>query len=251
VTTLAVTLLLTRHVVKWAMARATRPARSGRTYGGESAADRLARQRRQFMEAGLELFGTVGYRATTVRMLCRQAGLIDRYFYKNFKDTEDLLAAVYTEATQQLEAEILKAFAPAVASHDPGRAIEAGLDAFFRAFENSKVARVCWLEVLGVSPRIDAVYTRRIEQFADLLLSLADTMLPLSRLTYEEARITAVSLVGAISQSALFWLLSNYKANRKVLVSANARVLRGTARTLSAPEPGDERPRKARGRRAS
>lgn len=230
------------------MPRRKHSAEPGRTYGGESAVERLARQRRQFMAAGLELFGTVGYRATTVRMLCKQAGLIDRYFYKNFKDTEDLLAAVYTEATQEIEAEVVKAIAPALAAGDPERAIESGLDAFFRVFESSRVARVVWLEVSGVSPRIDALYTRRIEQFADLLLSLAEAMLPLPRATYEEARITAVAVVGAISQSALFWLLSNYKADRKVLVSATARVLRGTMSVLSSDEKVARRPRKASAR---
>lgn len=234
------------------MARRKRPAESGRTYGGESAADRIARQRRQFMAAGLELFGTVGYRATTVRMLCKQAGLIDRYFYKNFKDTEDLLAAVYTEATERIEAEVVKAIAPALAAGDPERAIESGLDAFFTVFESSRVARVVWLEVGGVSPRIDALYTRRIEQFADLLLSLAEVMLPLPRATYEEARITAVAVVGAISQSALFWLLSNYKADRRVLVSATARVLRGTLNVLTSDEKGNAPRRRvpARSRRS-
>lgn len=240
-----ITLHVKKVVVKWDMARRKPSAESGRVYAGESAAERLARQRRQFMAAGLELFGTVGYRATTVRMLCKQAGLIDRYFYKNFKDTEDLLAAVYTDATAQIEAEVMKAIAPALSSQDPERAIEAGLDAFFRVFENSRVARVCWMEVNGVSPRIDALYTRRIEQFGDLLLSLAETMLPLPRATYEEARITAVAVVGAISQSALFWLLSNYKADRKVLVSATARVLRGTMSVLISDEQGAGHQRKA------
>jgi hypothetical protein len=32
---------------------------------------------------------------------------------------------------------------------------------------------VCWLEVLGVSPRIDEMYTHRVQQFADLMLILA------------------------------------------------------------------------------
>lgn len=75
------------------------------------------------MAAGLELFGTVGYRATTVRMLCKQAGLIDRYFYKNFTDTEDLLAAVYTESVDRIEAEVGEAIGPALASRDPGRRV--------------------------------------------------------------------------------------------------------------------------------
>lgn len=209
------------------MPRTQQQPEAGRTYGGESASERLSRQRQQFLDAGLELFGTVGYRASSVRSLCRQAGLIDRYFYKNFHDTEELLAAIYTESMDQIQARVMKALASKAATHKPERLIETGLDAFFAAFENSRMARVCWLEVLGVSPAIDALYTQRIQQFAELLISLARSMLPRLELSENEARITGIALVGAISQSALHWLLEDYRSPRKVLVSANSRIVHG------------------------
>lgn len=211
------------------MQKSEQNSKSGRTYGGESAAERLARQRRTFMDAGLELFGTVGYRATTVRMLCKQAGLIDRYFYKTFTDTEDLLAAVYTESLDQIQTEVVTA----IGEQATAKQIEVGLEAFFSAFENSRVARVCWLEVLGVSPRIDALYTSRIQQFAELLLQLGKSIMPNWSLDDEETRITGIALVGAISQSALQWLLDDYRSPRATLVSANARLIRG----VTSPHP--------------
>ncbi len=209
------------------MVRSRQNTAVGRAYGGETAAQRLARQRRQFLDAGLELFGTVGYRATSVRALCKQAGLIDRYFYKNFQDTEDLLVAVYAESMDQVQAAVMKAIADSSGAGQPSDLIRAGLDAFFAAIENSRVARVCWLEVLGVSPRIDEMYTRRVQQFADLMLVLARGLLPRWPLVDEEARITGIAVVGAISQSALHWLLEDYRTPRATLVSANGRLIRG------------------------
>lgn len=206
--------------------------RAGRTYGGESAEVRLARQRRQFMDAGLELFGTVGYRATTVRMLCKQAGLTDRYFYKTFADTEDLLAAVYTESLDQIQAEVITAINAAASKQAESGVIEAGLEAFFTAFENARMARVCWLEVMGVSPRIDSLYTGRIQQFADLLVGLGKAILPGWPLGEEETRITGIALIGAISQSALHWLLEDYRSSRATLISANGRLIRSLINTL-------------------
>lgn len=205
---------------------------SGRTYGGESAAERLSRQRQTFMDAGLELFGTVGYRATTVRTLCKQAGLTDRYFYKTFSDTEDLLAAVYTESLDQIQAEVVAAINTAANQQLALSQIDAGLEAFFSAFENSRMARVCWLEVLGVSPRIDALYTHRTQQFAELLLVLGRAIQPNWSIAEEETRITGIALVGAISQSALQWLLDDYRSPRAMLVSANARLIRGLINAL-------------------
>lgn len=203
----------------------------GRLYGGESADERLARQRQQFMDAGLELFGTIGYRATTVRLLCKQSGLIDRYFYKNFADTEALLEAVYSEAMDDIERSVLTAVSRAVTSNAQAT-VEAGLDAFFQAFENSRIARVCWLEVLGVSPRIDALYISRIQRFAQLLLNLAKGMVKPWGISDGEAEVISVALIGAISQSALHWLLSDYHASRATLVTAMGKLVNGVVGVL-------------------
>lgn len=206
---------------------------TGRTYAGESATERLSRQRQQFMDAGLELFGTIGYRGTTVRSLCKQAALIDRYFYKNFNDIEDLLAAAYTESLDKIQTEVVTAIQLSSSKQQaPKQQIHAGLEAFFSAFENAQVARVCWLEVLGVSPRIDSMYTDRIQKFADLLLELGKSILPQWPLGDEETRITGISLVGAISQSAMQWLLDDYRAPRAVLIRANSRLIQGLFATF-------------------
>jgi hypothetical protein len=46
-------------------------------------------------------------------------GLIDRYFYKNFHDTEDLLAAVYSESMDQVQAAVMKAIAESPGAEQP------------------------------------------------------------------------------------------------------------------------------------
>ncbi len=47
------------------------------------------------MEAGLDLFGTIGYARTSVRAVSAAASLNSRYFYESFSSREDLLYAVY------------------------------------------------------------------------------------------------------------------------------------------------------------
>nr|WP_276514223.1 TetR/AcrR family transcriptional regulator [Actinomadura citrea] len=49
------------------------------------------------MAAGLELLGTQGWAATTVRKVCAEAGLNDRYFYESFPDRDALLLAIVDE----------------------------------------------------------------------------------------------------------------------------------------------------------
>ncbi|EDY86625.1 transcriptional regulator, TetR family, putative [gamma proteobacterium HTCC5015] len=199
--------------------------KKGRVYAGETADERLEKQRQQFLKAGLKLFGSKGYQSTSVRALCREAGLTDRYFYKNFKDKEALLSAVYSRAFEHIEARILDAVAPKLAERDHRGLIQAGLDAFFQGIEDPQITKVCWQEILGVSPSIDQLYTQKTLAFAELLLSYAAMMEPTIDLLKEERQAVGMALVGSVNQSALHWYLSNYQLPRATLVDVNARIL--------------------------
>src|SRR5471032_598349 len=78
-----------------------------RTYGGLAMAERVAARRARFVEAGIELFGTQGFRGATVRGVCAAAGLTDRYFYESFASLEALLAEVYSSLTRDFAARLL------------------------------------------------------------------------------------------------------------------------------------------------
>jgi len=214
--------------------RKSGPPSTGRLYGGLTAEQRQQRQRKAFMDAGLSLFGTLGYRAATMRQLCREAGLTDRYFYKNFQDTESLLVEVYTQSMDRIAAEIADAIATHLATGDAEAAIDAGLGTFFTAFQDPRVARVCWLEVLGVSERVDGVYTGCVERFARLIETFARQAVPDADIPDDELHVMCIGLVGAISHSAMQWLLTGYAAPRQVLVSANRRLIRGALLALQA-----------------
>ena len=77
----------------------TAPAR---IYGGLSAADRITARRARLVDAGLEQFGTRGFKATGVKDVCRSAGLTDRYFYESFASGEELFLAVFDQVTDEL-----------------------------------------------------------------------------------------------------------------------------------------------------
>ncbi|MFF3288708.1 TetR family transcriptional regulator [Streptomyces sp. NPDC003023] len=76
---------------------------TGRRYGGRGAAERQQERRSRLVDAGLEVFGTVGYAAASVRQLCREAGLTERYFYESFQGREELLRAVYDRLIEEVE----------------------------------------------------------------------------------------------------------------------------------------------------
>lgn len=210
------------------------PPPAGRAYAGESQAERVARRRQQFLDAGLQVFGTTGYRTATVRQLCRQAELTDRYFYESFENTEDLLVAVYEREFDHLQQVVLAALADEAALRDPMVAVEKALNALFEMASEPRVARVCWLEVLGVSARVDGVYTRTIERFAALVVAFARQQFSTSTNTIDEgeSRMLGIAMIGAVSQPVTHWLLGGYKEERATMVAATARVFLGVINGL-------------------
>src|SRR5690349_17857471 len=72
-----------------------------RHYGGRSDAQRRAERHERLMEAGLELFGSEGYAATSIERLCATASVSTRNFYEEFPGREALLIALHERITQQ------------------------------------------------------------------------------------------------------------------------------------------------------
>ncbi|RZU38700.1 TetR family transcriptional regulator [Fluviicoccus keumensis] len=208
----------------------TDAAPAPRPYAGETPEARRARRRRCFIDSGKILFGTVGYRKTTMRGLCAHAGLTDRYFYESFASLEDLLAAVYEERAAELEAAVLAAVRATGPDAPLDTLIRHGLDAFFRQAEDAETARVIWLEVLGVSPRIDTLYNGVLRRFADLMLLLIRLTLPEWDVSGNTARVLAMGLIGAVSESAKDWLMTGYTQPRAELVAGVALLFEAVAR---------------------
>lgn len=209
----------------------------GRTYAGESLTERTARRRQQFLDAGLQVFGTTGYRTATVRQLCKQAELTDRYFYESFASTEDLLVAVYEREFDHLQQVVLAALMSEAAQQDPTAPVEVALNALFEMASEPRVARVCWLEVLGVSARVDGVYTRTIERFAALVVAFASQQFDAVDLGEAESRMLGIALIGAVSQPVTHWLLGGYREDRATMVAATSRVFHGVWATLRTVPP--------------
>lgn len=181
-----------------------------RSYGGRSAEERRAERRTRLLAAGLEVFGTEGYRAGTVRRICAEAGVTDRYFYEAFGSTEDLLAAVFTDAAERARAAVVEAVLTLGPGPAPEDVVHAAVEAYFRFVEDRRVVRVCWMEITGVAPEIDALYRAEVDGFARLVVSMAEIgapeWMPASR---EEAYLVAVGLVGGVSQLCLAWFLAD------------------------------------------
>jgi AcrR family transcriptional regulator len=124
-----------------------------RPYGGVSSDERRARRRAQLLESGLELFGTRGYAASSIREVCLAASLNRRYFYESFRTREDLLRAVYDEIVAEMARTIFSAVED-VEGLEPK--VRAGMTAFWTMMTaDPRKVRVLTLEIIGVSEDLE------------------------------------------------------------------------------------------------
>lgn len=204
-----------------------------RKYGGLSLEERKKQRREAFLNAGLSVFGSSGYRSASVRRLCQEAQLTDRYFYEACGNLESLLVDVYQGCMTDLSKKILNAVTTTYCEKgDPEEAIVAGLDIFFMELEDQQVARVCMIELEGLNPEVTQLYNRYIEGFAEILRQLALAVFPEMSLPASQQKIIALSLVGAMRQAATSWLANNYDSERTELVAATSQLFIGVIRLL-------------------
>jgi AcrR family transcriptional regulator len=85
--------------------------RRGR-WSGVPLEDRQVRRRDELVAAGVQLLGDESGPAVTVRAVCRQAGLTERYFYEGFTDRDDFVRGVYIEVCKQAMGALLTATTP-------------------------------------------------------------------------------------------------------------------------------------------
>ncbi|MEU5877059.1 TetR/AcrR family transcriptional regulator [Spirillospora sp. NPDC047279] len=170
-------------------------------YGGRSATERQAERRGRFMEAGLDLFGGgPGYRATKVTDVCRAAGLSTRQFYEEFHTLEDLLAELHLYVNDAAERSVMAALPDDVADLTP---IER-YTRLFRAYAAGATAdprhtRIAFVEIIGVSPRLDRQRLDRRARWIDFLCQQADEAAARGEIAPGDYRVTAAAFIGAIN----------------------------------------------------
>lgn len=198
-----------------------------RSYRGVSQEQRVTARKEAFLQAGIRLFGSAGYRATTVRDLCAEAKLTDRYFYESFGGTEDLLCAAYVAVMSEMELKIAQQLQHLSPGSDEGRYLV--LQAFFEEMRRPAVARIMLVEVLGVSERVDNLYQQNNLRFCNLLLSginrLYGGLKPVGSELY-----VCMGLIGAINQIAVFWHLSDYRDPIDTLIESAITIIEGCAK---------------------
>jgi AcrR family transcriptional regulator len=201
-----------------------------RDYGGKSGEQRRAERRARLIDTALELFGTQGYRATSMRALLRSAGLQDRYFTESFASMEELLVAVHDKVH---DAE----FAAAVGAMDPAappvERLRQLIDAIVRGLEDDpRVGRVKILEVFGAGPLVEEHRQRGVRAYASVV---AEVLPPLRADSDLDRKVLAMALVVGLNGLFMEWLTKSLELSRDQIVEHAMLLVRGVMREACVP----------------
>jgi AcrR family transcriptional regulator len=187
-----------------------------RAYAGRSAEQRRAERRAQLLAAAKETWGDQGWAAVTMRGVCAKAGLTNRYFYENFADRDALLAAVWDDTLSQVITRVLAAVSAAPA--EPRAQFRAALAEFVHAIsEDPDTARIGFGEHAG-SAILEQRRRDAIRTFTDLIIAQArHTHLIDTEDT--AARMTALLLVGGLTEIITNWLHGELPADTEQLIT--------------------------------
>jgi AcrR family transcriptional regulator len=209
------------------MATATRP------YGGVSAEDRRAARRERLLDAGLELLGSDGWSSATVKAICAEAGLTERYFYESFGNRDEMLVAVFDRVSTEAIGRAVAAVADAPGD-ERAKARAAVASVVEMIDEDRRKGRVLFVEAMGSEPLVK----RRL----DALTALAGVIGEQARAFYGDAapsgadiELNSHALAGAVFELLLAWVRGDLETTPERLVDHCTELFVAAAGVSSAP----------------
>lgn len=221
------------------------PARpEERRHRGLLPQERRADRRRRLMEAGLELFSTLGYHGTTIERVCAQAGVTARHFYEEFPSREALLVALYDEGAERAMNAVVEALATTTGG--PRRRTRTSIAAFVHALlDDPRLGRVLTVEVVGVSPALERRRRLVMRSFARVVEIEVNRVAAEGHIAKRDYRLAALALVGATNELVIDWILSDKRPPIDDLVDEIAWIYLAVTHAddhLLAGQPGPDRP---------
>jgi len=196
-----------------------------RAYRGVSPEERRAQRRSKLIAAAIAVYGKRGYRQATVKAVCEEAGLTERYFYESFANSEDLLITSYRSVTYKVFGDI--AAAGQSAGRARGERARAMLRAYFGALQRDpQSARVFLVEIRGVSRAVDQAFDASLQAIGD---EIARHAAPGAA----DDELLRAGVIGGVMHIALRWIDQGYQPPLDSVVETALRL----GMVLAAPAP--------------
>ncbi|MFC6053602.1 TetR family transcriptional regulator [Acinetobacter sp. Ac_877] len=191
-----------------------------RQFKGVSLSERKAIRLEKLIAAGIQVYGTRGFFAATVKDICLEAKLTERYFYESFKKSEQLFQTIFLKLVEELRQNVLEATEQN--AENPKKMIEAGLMALLNTLhENPKMARIIYIDGLLVQElNNQATLQETLARFDRMIHHILMIAKPNSHRTEYEISLVASGLNGYVTQIAIRWVMNNFQQSKEDVLSA-------------------------------
>ncbi len=194
-------------------------------WAGVPLTDRRIERRALLVNAAFALFGDGGDSAVSVRSVCRESALNTRYFYESFRDTDELLGAVYDMVAGGLNTQVEAAIREC--GHSDADRLRAGIRAVLGfSSADPRRGRVLFTEARA-NPVLAARRAIAQEALRQLVLSERQQAHPGDDKTV--THVAAAMYTGAMAELAQQWLAGDLGTDLDAVVDHTVRFVLPTA----------------------
>lgn len=207
-----------------------------RTWRGESADERRQQRRERFLEAALTSFAKHGIAKTTMRDICAEARLTERYFYESFGSTEQAFDVVYASLKGELVQRVTQALLSA--PKDIESLAREGLRAFYTFIqEDRRRGQIMLIDAVSANQSSLARSRLAMREYVALMDHLADDLVPPEIRGRLDVEWLAWGLLGLAIQVGGMWIGDGMKRPVDEVLDYNLYAWRGLSDWLKAPRP--------------
>lgn len=182
------------------------------------------------MDAALDIIGTEGWAAATVRGVCEQAKVGPRFFYESFPDLDELAAAVHDELVENALRRTLDALAEA--PKDIDTQIRTGVRTIITSFtDDPRRARVVFAEAHGSEVLMQRRFAA-MRTIAGVVMAQAEQQLHPPAESHVLVQGFSLLLTGGVAEMILAWLDGGLDISHDELIELCVEFLRTFADTL-------------------
>ena len=191
-----------------------------RQFKGLSLAERKQARREKLIEAGIQAYGTHGFFSVTVKDICNEAKLTERYFYESFQKSEQLFQSIFLKQIEILQSTMMQAIVSA--SPNPRKMVTAGLSALFNLLKNDpRLARIIYIDATLVQElHKQAIIRETMNKFDRMIQAFVMSLMPQIPQAEQEISLVATGLNGYVTQVARRWVIGEFKQSQDEIVAA-------------------------------
>ena len=191
-----------------------------RQFKGMSLSERKLARREKLIEAGIESYGTHGFFSVTVKDICNEAKLTERYFYESFKKSEELFQTIFLQLTEKLQQTLMQGVVQG--APDPEKMIHSGLTTLFTLLKDDpRMARIIYVDAMLVQGLHNhATIQETMARFDRMIQAYVMLMMPKIGRSEQEISLVATGLNGYVTQIAVRWVMGGFKESLEQIVFA-------------------------------